>query len=71
MKDFSNKNLNKINMSGVATKPQTIKNTMGRGGGYFNPGTAPSGGYQSMWCFGENKGDFKNSPVSKPEKGSV
>jgi hypothetical protein len=40
---------------------------MGRGGGLFVPGTAPAGGYQSMWNFGTNKGDYKNSPTSKPE----
>lgn len=67
MKDLDNTNLNEPARGARAVKPQTVKNTMGRGGGYFVPGVAPAGGYQSMWCYGPNKGDYKNSPTSKPE----
>lgn len=66
MKDQYNKNLNEPSMGARAIKPQTIKNTMGRGGGTFNPGTAPAGGYQAVWNFSGNPSDVKNSPVSKP-----
>jgi hypothetical protein len=62
----SNKNLNEPAMGAIATKPQTVKNTYGRGGGTFTPGTAPAGGYQAVWNFGDDRSDTKNSPISKP-----
>lgn len=67
MKDQYNQNLNEPSSGARAVKPQTIKNTLGRGGGIYQSGVAPAGGYQSVWNFGPNKGDFKNSPTNKPE----
>lgn len=55
-------------MSGKAIKPQTIRNTLGRGGGTFTPGKAPSGGFQAIWNFSGRDNDYKNSPVAKPER---
>lgn len=71
MKDLSNKNLNEPAYPGKAIKPQTVKNTMGRGGGTFTPGQMPAGGFQAVWNFSGRPDDYKNSPVSKPEKGGV
>jgi hypothetical protein len=69
MKDLGGKkNLNEPAMGAKSIKPQTMKNTLGRGGGYFTPGVMPAGGFQSMWCFGDNKGDYKNSPTTRPGK---
>lgn len=67
MKDQYNKNLNEPAKMARAVKPQTVRNTLGLGGGRYQSGVAPAGGYQSVWTFGENKGDFKNSPTNKPE----
>lgn len=71
MKDQSGKNLNEPAFMAQATKPQSMKNVMGMGGGTFTPGTAPRGGFQAVWNFGPDPKDYKNSPVSKPEKGVV
>lgn len=68
MKDQFNKNLNEPARGARSVKPQTPKTVLGRGGGYFEPGRAPAGGFQSVWCFGDNHGDYKNSPTNKPEK---
>jgi hypothetical protein len=68
VKGPDNKNLNVPAYPAKAVKPQTVSNTYGLGGGYFEPGRAPAGGFQSMFCYGANKGDYKNSPTSKPEK---
>lgn len=57
-------NLNVPAMPAKAVKPQTVKNTLGRGGGYFEPGTLPAGGFQGVWCFDGKKRDFKNSPTT-------
>ena len=62
----SNKNLNEPSYMAMATKPQSMKNVMGLGGGTFTPGRAPEGGYQAVWNFGPDPKDYKNSPVSKP-----
>jgi len=59
-------NLNEPARMARAVKPQTVKNTLGLGGGYFEPGKVPAGGFQAVWCFGK-KGDYKNSPTTKPE----
>lgn len=68
MKDSSGKkNLNEPAWMAKAVKPQTVRNTMGLGGGYFEPGKVPAGGFQAVWCFDETKGDYKNSPTTKPE----
>jgi len=55
----------------VPTRPQKPKDAMGFGGGTFKPGTAPAGGFQAVWNFSGRPNDYKNSPVSKPEKGTI
>lgn len=68
MKDDSGiKNSTDRAWAAKSVKPQTVKNTLGRGGGYFVPGKVPPGGFQSVWCFEEQRGDYKNSPTTKPE----
>ena len=71
MKDQSGKNLNEPAYMAKAVKPQTVRNTFGLGGGTFTPGRAPAGGFQAVWNFGPDSKDYKNSPVSKPDKGVV
>ena len=71
MKDQSGKNLNEPSYMAKAVKPQTVRNTFGLGGGTFTPGRAPAGGFQAVWTFGPDPKDYKNSPVSKPDKGVV
>ena len=64
----SNKNLNEEAWPAKATKPQTVRNTMGRGHNSFTPGKAPIGGFTAVWDSSGRPGDMKNSPTSKPEK---
>lgn len=64
----SNKNLNEPAYGAKAVKPQTPKNVLGRGGGTFEPGRAPAGGFQSVWNFSDKPNDTKNSPTTKPER---
>ena len=71
MKDQSGKNLNEPSYMAKAVKPQTVRNTFGLGGGTFTPSRAPAGGFQAVWNFGPDPKDYKNSPVSKPDKGVV
>ena len=71
MKDQSGKNLNEPSYMAKAVKPQTVRNTFGLGGGTCTPGRAPAGGFQAVWNFGPDPKDYKNSPVSKPDKGVV
>ena len=71
MKDQSGKNLNEPSYMAKAVKPQTVRNTFGLGGGTFTPGRAPAGGFQAVWNFGPDPKDYKNSPISKPDKGVV
>ena len=71
MKDQSGKNLNEPSYMAKAVKHQTVRNTFGLGGGTFTPGRAPAGGFQAVWNFGPDPKDYKNSPVSKPDKGVV
>jgi len=77
MKDQSNKNsmTDKWEKAGgqpsVAVRPQKPRDGMGFGGGTFTPGRAPAGGFQAVWNFGPDPKDYKNSPVSKPDKGVV
>lgn len=76
MKDKSNKNslvdnrLPKEGVYSVPTRPQKPRDGYGFGGGMFTPGVAPYGGYQAIWNFNGKKDDYKNSPVSKPDKRS-
>lgn len=71
MKDRNNKNLNEPAWPAKAIKPQSTRNILGHGGGTFTPGKAPAGGFQAVWNFSGRPDDYKNSPVSKPEKGEV
>ena len=68
MKDQSGKNLNEPAYMAKAVKPQTVRNTFGLGGGTFTPGRMPSGGFQSVWNFGPDPKDYKNSPTGKPDR---
>ena len=77
MKDQSGKNTS-YNMfdpasgrAAMPVRPQKPKDGFGFGGGTFTPGRMPSGGYQAVWNFGPDPKDYKNSPVSKPDKGVV
>lgn len=73
MKDKSNKNsLSDSQHPGegehsIPVRPQRPRDGYGYGGGRFEPGKAPIGGFQSMWVFDGTK-DFKNSPTTKPGK---
>jgi len=72
MKDRPNHISKKVTEIASPTRPQRPRDTYGHGtGAVFKPGVAPVGGYHSMWAFGDNPTDTKNSPVSKPEKGTV
>jgi len=55
----------------VPVRPQKPRDGYGYGGGTFTPGKAPMGGFQAVWNFSGRPDDYKNSPVSKPEKGGV
>jgi len=48
-------------------RPQKPRDGYGYGGGRFEPGKAPLGGFQSMWVFDDTR-DYKNSPTTKPGK---
>ena len=48
--------------SGVAMRPQLPSDTSAGGDPYYNSGTLPKGGFQSMWCF-SGSSDRKNSPT--------
>ena len=58
-------------MAAMPVRPQKPKDGFGFGGGTFTPGRAPAGGFQAVWNFGPDPKDYKNSPVSKPDKGVV
>jgi len=64
-KENSNKNLNEPAWPAKAVKPQTVRNTLGHGGGRFTPGIMQP--FQPMWVFDGTK-DYKNSPTGKPDK---
>jgi hypothetical protein len=71
MKDKSGKTINDAQPMATATRPQTIKDTLGNGTNSWTSGVAPKGGYHSTWDFSGRTGDYKNSPVTKPEKGTI
>jgi hypothetical protein len=50
-----------------AVRPQTVTDAVQSGGGYYESGNLPKGGFQSMWCFGK-RGD--SSSTTKPEPGN-
>lgn len=51
-----------------AVRPQLPRDYTGGGAPIYNSGTMPKGGYQSMWGFGENRMNTKDSPTTKPGK---
>jgi hypothetical protein len=44
---------------------------MGHGHNSFTPGKAPSGGFTAVWDYSGRPNDTKNSPIAKPEKGTI
>jgi hypothetical protein len=67
MKDRNGiKNLNEPAWMARSVKPQTVRNTLGLGGGRCGYGKLPQGGFQGMWVFDDTE-DYKNSPTTKPE----
>ena len=72
MKDRPNHISPTVNEIAVPTRPQKPRDSYGQGrGAVFQPGRAPQGGFHPVWDFGPNPTDVKNSPVSKPEKGTI
>lgn len=72
MKDRPNHISKKVVEIANPTRPQRPRDTYGLGvPGVFKPGVAPVGGYKSIWAFGDNPTDTKNSPTNKPEKGRI
>lgn len=77
MKDRNNKNSPNdavhpnLGAHSIPIRPQKPRDGYGYGGGTFTPGKAPMGGFQAVWNFSGRPDDYKNSPVSKPEKGGV
>jgi hypothetical protein len=71
MKDKSGKTISDAQPMATATRPQTIKDTLGNGTNSWTSGVAPKGGFHSTWDFSGRTGDYKNSPVTKPEKGTI
>jgi hypothetical protein len=68
MKDETGiKNSTERAWSAKSIKPQTVKNTYGRGHNEFTPGKVPLGGLTTVWDFSGRPNDTKNSPTSKPE----
>jgi len=66
--DNSTKNLNEPAYPAKATKPQTVRNTMGMGHNSYTPGKWPQGGLTTVWDYSGRPNDVKNSPTSKPER---
>lgn len=77
MKDRNNKNSKSDawhmgqGIPSVPVRPQKPRDGYGYGGGTFTPGKFPPGCFQAVWNFSDRPFDYKNSPVSKPEKGEV
>ena len=70
MKDENNRMKQGKAEMAYPTRPQIVRDTFGKGVNSYTSGKAPPG-YVSTWDFSGNPTDYKNSPVSKPEKGSV
>lgn len=49
-----------------AVRPQLPRDKTSGGRPIFSSGELPKGGYQSMWCFGNDPTNTKNSPTTKP-----
>lgn len=47
-------------------RPQLPRDGSQDGRPTFKSGELPKGGYQSVWAFGDNPTDTKNSPTTKP-----
>lgn len=71
MKDENSKQ-NKQGKAEMAypTRPQTVRDTFGKGVNSYKSGKAPPG-FVSTWDFSGRPNDYKNSPTAKPEKGTV
>ena len=67
MKDSSGKNV-QTDMYAKPVRAQMPKDCYGHGANKYEPGVAPVGGFHSVFDFSGRSGDYKNSPVSKPEK---
>ena len=51
-----------------AVRPQLPRDKSGEGRPIYASGELPKGGYQSIWAFGNNPLDTKQSPTTKPGK---
>jgi hypothetical protein len=49
-------------------RPQLPRDYSGDGAPIYTPGTMPKGGFQSIWGFGDNRMNTKDSPTTKPGK---
>jgi hypothetical protein len=49
-----------------AVRPQLPRDNSQNGRPIFASGELPKGGYQSMWGFGDNPTNTKDSPTTKP-----
>jgi hypothetical protein len=49
-----------------ATRPQLPRDHTAGGLPIYTSGAMPKGGFQSIWGFGDNPTDTKNSPTTKP-----
>jgi hypothetical protein len=49
-------------------RPQLPRDYSGGGAPIYTSGTMPKGGFQSIWGFGENRMNTKDSPTTKPGK---
>jgi hypothetical protein len=49
-----------------AVRPQLPRDKSANGRPIFNSGELPKGGYQSMWGFGADPTNTKDSPTTKP-----
>ena len=67
MKDSSGKNV-PTDMYAKPVRPQMPKDVYGHGCNSYESGYAPTGGFHAVWDFSGRPNDYKNSPVSKPEK---
>ena len=46
-----------------SVRPQLPRDGHQDGRAYWQSGELPKGGYNSMWCFGDDHKDTKNSPT--------
>ena len=67
MKDSSGKNV-PTDMYAKPVRAQMPKDCYGHGVNHWESGKAVSGGFLSVMDFSGRPNDYKNSPISKPEK---